>query len=311
MTVLRFRWVLFGGLLAAAAHLPAAESRLSGAEEPPRISLDVNRIVLVASVIDSRGRFVAGLKAEDFEVLDNKRPQKILGLATSTGQPLRLVTLVDTSNSVRERFRFVQEVAIEFLRRAIRPPNDQAMVISFDTTVEVAAEFTGNVEELAKAIRALRPGRGTSLYDAIRYACREKFQKLERNHGWRRVIVVVSDGEDTQSSATRGMALEEAQRSDAVIYAISTNEGAAETEGDRVLRLLAQETGGMAVFPFKMHHIGPSFQRIAEELRYQYSIWYRPEPLVADGRYHSIDVRIKTKKGLTVRTRRGYYAPRS
>lgn len=306
MKVNRLWVVLLAGLLAA-----AGEVRQGAADEGARISLDVNRIVLVASVTDSRGRFVSGLKAEDFEVFDNKRPQKILSFGTSTDQPLRLVALVDTSNSVRERFRFVQEASVEFLRRAVRFPNDQAMVVCFDTTIEAVSEFTHDTEELARAIRGLRPGRGTALYDAIQYVSREKLQKEQPNHNVRRVIVIVSDGIDTQSATTRSLALRAAQEADVVIYAISTNESAGESEGDRVLRFLAAETGGMAVFPFKPQDLGPSFQRIAEELRNQYSILYRPDPLVADGRYHSIEVRIKTRKGLTVRTRRGYYAPRS
>jgi VWFA-related protein len=164
---------------------------------------------------------------------------------------------------------------------------------------------------LQNAIRGLRPGGGTALFDAIYFACRDKLAKDQPRHKFRRAIVIVSDGDDNQSQYTRDQALEMAQKADVVIYTISTNGiTRIETDGDKVLRYLAQETGGRAFFPFKVEDLDQSFENIANELRHQYSISYRPEPLVTDGLFHVIDVRVRERKNILVNVRRGYYAPK-
>jgi VWFA-related protein len=156
----------------------------------------------------------------------------------------------------------------------------------------------------------LRAGGGTALYDAIYFACRDKLLQDQPRHKFRRAVVVVSDGEDNQSRFTRDQALEMAQKADAVIYAISTNISRNDTDGDKVLRYLTEETGGRAFFPFKVEDLAQSFENIANELRHQYNIFYRPEPLKTDGLYHTVDLRVKGRKELVVRARKGYYAPR-
>jgi len=295
--------------LLATGQVPTAAQPAAG--DKPRITLDVTRVSLLATVTDRRGRLVGGLKADDFEVLENKRPQRILEFSAAASLPLRLALLLDASTSVREQFRFIQEASIQFLRYALRDPQDLAMVISFDSVMEPVSDFSNDQASLAKAIRELRAGRGTALYDAIDFACREKLSRVPRNLHFRKVVVIVSDGEDTQSRMTRTQALEAAIKGDVVIYAISSNSNPAETEGDRVLRFLASETGGFVVFPFKRSDLAQSFDRIANELRRQYAILYRPEPLPTDGRYHTVEVRVKGKKNLSVRSRKGYFAPLS
>ena len=126
---------------------------------------------------------------------------------------------------------------------------------------------------------------------------------------FRRAIVILSDGEDNQSRYTREQALEMAHKADAVIYTISTNITHLETSGDKVLKRYAEETGGIAFFPFKAEDMAQSFENIANELRHQYNVFYRPDPLRTDGLYHPVTIRVKDRKDFTVRARHGYYAP--
>jgi VWFA-related protein len=163
---------------------------------------------------------------------------------------------------------------------------------------------------MAGQIRDLRPGGGTSLYDAVYFACRDKLGREQPRHKFRRAMVILSDGEDNQSRVTRDQALEMAQKADVVIYTISTNITRIETDGDKVLKYLAAETGGLSFFPFKVEDLGQSFENIANELRHQYNIFYRPEPLKTDGQYQLVDVRVKGRRDLVVRARKGYFAPR-
>src|SRR6185503_19249778 len=142
------------------------------------------------------------------------------------------------------------------------------------------------------------------------FACRDKLSQDQPKHKFRRAIVIVSDGDDNQSHYTRDQALEMAQKADVVIYGISTNISKIESDGDKVLKYLTAETGGRAFFPFKVEDLEVSFENLASELRHQYSLAYRPEPLVADGLFHPIDLRVKTRKDLVVHARRGYYAPK-
>jgi len=123
--------------------------------------------------------------------------------------------------------------------------------------------------------------------------------------------VVLSDGEDNQSRFTRDQALEMAQKADVVIYSISTNITRIPTDGDKIMKYFAAETGGQAFFPFKASELNQSFENIANELRHQYNVFYRPEPLKTDGLFHPIEVRVKGHKEFVVHARKGYYAPRS
>ncbi len=301
-------WIAFAGavMVYAGPPPPAQIDR----DPKARIVLDVTRVDVLLTVTDNKGRFITDLTGDQFEITEDGRPQKVLGFSTRTELPLRLAILLDASNSMRERFRFVQEAATDFVTSVMRPGKDKAALMSFDTTVQQLAELKDNPEELANAIRELHPGGGTSLYDAIHFACKDKLPAEQPLYDYRRAIIVLSDGEDTQSHNTRDMALEMAQRSDVVIYAISTSTDRLETHGDKVLKYLVQETGGLAFFPFKLEDLGKSFKQLANELRNQYNIYYRPEPLRTDGRFHKIDVRVKGRKDYVIRARKGYYAPK-
>lgn len=294
------------------APAPAAQKpdRVERATEDTRIILDVTRVNMLFTVTDKKGRFITDLGRSDFEVLENRRQQVIQEFTAETDLPLRLGILIDTSNSVRDRFKFEQEAAISFINSVVRPRQDRAMVVSFDTSAELVADLMDDTEKLAAAVRKLRPGGGTALYDAIYFACRDKLQQDQPRHKYRRALIVMSDGEDNQSRVTRDQSLEMAQKADVVIYGISTNISRIPTDGDKVLKYLTSETGGQAFFPFKAEDLSQSFENIANELRHQYNIFYRPEPLKTDGLYHPVDLKVKGRKDLVVRTRKGYYAPK-
>jgi Ca-activated chloride channel family protein len=278
--------------------------------DPSRIVLDVTRVNMLFTVTDKKGRFITDLTQDDFEVIETKKKQTIQQFAAESDLPLRLALLIDTSNSIRDRFKFEQQAAIEFINSVVRPKQDRLMIVSFDTAAELVIDLTDEPDKLAKAVRELRPGGGTAFYDAVYYACKEKLALDQPREKYRRAVVILSDGEDNQSRVTRDQALEMAQKADAVIYAISTNITRIDTDGDKVLKYLTAETGGQAFFPFKVEDLSQSFENIANELRHQYNIFYRPEPLFTDGLYHNVTLRVKSRKDLLVRARKGYYAPK-
>ena len=278
--------------------------------DPDRIVLDVTRVNMLFTVTDKKGRFITDLTKEDFQLSEDKKQQNINQFTAESDLPLRLGILVDTSNSIRDRFKFEQQAAVEFINSVVRPRQDKLMIVSFDTAAELVSDLSDNPEKLAKSIMDLRPGGGTALYDAIFYACRDKLALDQPKEKFRRAIVILSDGDDNQSRVTRDQALEMAQKADVVVYAISTNITRIDNDGDKVLRYLASETGGQAFFPFKVQDLSQSFENIANELRHQYNIFYRPEPLVTDGLFHPVSLKVKTRKDLVVRARKGYYAPR-
>lgn len=292
------------------AAVCAQQTPVNPEDDRNRIVLDVARVNMLYTVSDKKGRFVTDLRREDFQITESKKEQQILEFTAESDLPLRLGILVDASNSIRDRFRFQQEAAIEFVNQVVRPRQDKAVIVSYDTSAELVADLTDDTEALAKAIRGLRPGGGTALFDAIFYACRDKLMQDQPRHKFRRAMIVLGDGDDNASRYTRDQALEMAQKADVVVYAISTNNTRIDRDGDKVLRYFAEETGGVAFFPFKVQDLSQSFENISNELRHQYNVLYRPDPLKTDGLYHRVDIKVRGRKELTVRARKGYYAPK-
>lgn len=302
----------FCSALAGGAALAQQGLRPPDPAKPDRdqvITLDVTRVNLLFTVSDRKGRFVNNLTKDEFEIIEGKRRQNILEFVAESDLPLRIGILVDTSNSIRDRFKFEIEAAIQFLESVIRKGRDKALVYSFDTNPELVQDLTDDTELLANKLRSLRPGGGTALYDAIATACRDKLMQDQPRHKFRRAIIIISDGDDNASHYTRDQALEFAHKAEVVLYGISTNISRTESDGDKVLKYFAQETGGLAFFPFKAQDLAQDFENIANELRSQYSLLYRPEPLKTDGLYHKIEVRVRDRRDLVVRCRKGYYAP--
>ncbi len=269
----------------------------------------VNEVRVVFTVTDRHGRYIKDLKSNDFRVIDDQKPTELRSFRSETDLPLQVGLLIDASNSVRDRFKFEQEAAIEFLNAIIRPRYDKAFVVGFDATPEVTQDFTDNTENLSAGVRMLRAGGGTAMYDALYFACRDKLLKQEQTGPVRRAIILLSDGEDNLSHVTREEAIEMAARAEVIVYTISTNISGMKGKGDKVLERIAEATGGRAFFPFQMRDVSDSFVSIQEELRSQYAVAYRPANFVADGRYRTIEI-LAQDKGLKVRTRKGYYAPK-
>jgi Ca-activated chloride channel family protein len=269
----------------------------------------VNEVRVVFTVTDRHGRYIKDLKGNDFKVIDDQKPAELRSFRSETDLPLQVGLLVDASNSVRDRFKFEQEAAIEFLNSIIRPRYDEAFVVGFDATPELTQDFTDNTESLSSGVRMLRAGGGTAMYDALYYACRDKLLKREQKGPVRRAIILLSDGEDNLSHVTREEAIEMAERADVIVYTISTNISGTKGKGDKVLERIAEATGGRAFFPFQMRDVSDSFVSIQEELRSQYWMAYKPADFVADGHYRTIEI-LAQDKGLKVRTRKGYYAPK-
>jgi VWFA-related protein len=277
--------------------------------EIPKIRVGTNEVNVVFTVTDRHGKRVTDLKQADFRIVDDNKPvMEVRSFHAETNLPLQVGLLIDASSSVRDRFKFEQESAIEFLNQTVRKRYDQAFVVGFDVTPEVTQEFTDDTEKLAHGVRELRPGGGTAMYDALYYACRDKLLKQPQNGPTRRAIVLLSDGEDNQSHVTREEAIDMAQRAEAIIYTISTNVSGTKGAGDKVLERLADATGGRAFFPFQIRDVTNAFAEIQEELRSQYAISYRPADFKSDGHFRTIEIVANDRKNFRVRARRGYYA---
>jgi VWFA-related protein len=286
------------------------DQNTSGDEPIPTIVLRTNEVNVVFVVTDKHGKRITDLKQNDFHFLDdNKPPETIRSFHAEANLPLQVGLLIDASNSVRDRFKFEQESAIEFLNQTIRPRYDRAFVVGFDATPEVTQDFTDSSELLAHGVHELRPGGGTALYDAIYFACRDKLLKAPKSTDVRRAIILLSDGDDNLSHVTREEAIDMAQRAEAIIYTISTNVSGTKGAGDKVLERIADATGGRAFFPFQIRDVVNAFAEIQEELRSQYAVSYKPADLKADGHYRTIEIVANDRKNFRVRARRGWYAP--
>jgi len=290
------------------------------ATQPPKPADDVdpvttirattNEVNVVFTVTDKHGKRITDLKQTDFRIEDdNKPPAEVRSFHAETNLPLQVGLLIDASNSVRDRFKFEQESAIEFLNQTVHVGVDHSFVVGFDATPEVTQDFTDNTELLAHGVRELRPGGGTALYDALYFACRDKLLKASKATPVRRAIILLSDGDDNLSHVTMGEAIEMAQRAETIVYTISTNVSGTKGNGDKILERIADATGGRAFFPFQIRDVVNAFGEIQEELRSQYAVSYKPADFKADGHYRTIEIVANDRKNFRVRARRGYYAP--
>jgi Ca-activated chloride channel homolog len=293
------------------------------------IPVTVNLVDVLFTVLDRRNKLVPDLGQKDFQVLDDNVPQDIRYFSRQSDLPLRIGMLLDTSNSIRDRLKFEQDAANNFMYSVLRRNRDEAFVMTFDDEPQVLQGFTGDTGLLRDKILRTRAGGGTAVYDAIYDACTKELNHPPRPPGdqpdvVRRVMILISDGDDNLSIHTRAEAIEMAQRTSVVIYTISTstewvslddpskehtgNRKYHLTEGDKILQDLSDETGGRAFYPYHVDDLDQSFQDIGDELRNQYSIAYNPTNHAVDGRYHKIKIDTPDHKGYQVRARRGYYA---
>jgi VWFA-related protein len=312
-----FGLLLFGCFLAGpSAAQTAQKSGPSHGTTPAQeqkatstIRVPVNLVNVLFTVADKKGRLISNLSRNDFSVFEDGKPQKISFFGRETNLPLRIGILIDTSNSIRMRLQFEQQAATDFLYDTIRPDTDRAFVVGFDVEPVMVQDYTDNLDKLKEGIDSLQAGGGTGLYDAIYYACKAKMIYTPVPEPYlRRVLIVVSDGQDNFSEHSREEALSMAQKAEATIYAISTNWYGVHTRGDKVLQYLAKETGGNAFFPIQASDLAGEFQKIGKELRSQYSLAYVSTNSAHDGTFRKITIKTD-KKGLRVQAKTGYFAP--
>jgi Ca-activated chloride channel homolog len=304
-------WFVYFALLGSLSAQQPATNRGEAAPPNPaeNIKVRVDLVNVLVTVTNKRNRLENGLSKEDFKVLEDNKPQTIRYFSRETDLPLRIGVLVDTSASIRDRLRFEQEAAIDFLETTLRPGKDLAFVEAFDVQPQTVQDYTDDMDKLSAAIRSLMAGGVTTLFDAIYSACQQKMLVFPPPEPYlRRVMIVISDGEDNQSDHTREEALAMAQHAEVTIYAVSTSEPGAQTHGDKVLKRLAEQTGGRAFFPFKADETAADFREIARELRSQYSLAYVSTNRAHDGTFRNITIE-PLQKGLQVRARPGYFAP--
>lgn len=295
---------------AAWAQTPVSSPTVASASSSNKeLVVDVDLVNVVFSVLDKKGKAVPDLNQHEISIMEDDATQKITNFTQDAGGPMALVVLIDTSNSIRTQFKVEQEAAIDFFHTTVRRRQDKAMLMSFDSTVDILQPFTDDADLLTKAVRRLKTGGGTKMFDAIQVACQEH---LKKETGVRRVLVLISDGDDNMSFEVLNSAIEAAQRAEVAIYAISTNTsgffGMSAPKNDKVLKRLAEETGGRAFFPSKIDEMAVNFQDISLELRNQYSLGYRSANRQKDGSFRNIKIST-TRKDAKVFHRKGYYAP--
>ncbi|HEY1483555.1 MAG TPA: VWA domain-containing protein [Candidatus Acidoferrum sp.] len=331
--------VLLGTVLVDAQQQPSptpppTPPASSQAQEAPQrsqttIPVRVNLVDVLFTVLNRRNKLVSDLDKPDFKVFDDNVPQDIRYFSRQNDLPLRIGMLLDTSNSIRDRIKFEQDAANNFLFSVLRRNKDEAFLMTFDDEPQMLQGFTGDTGMLRDQILRTRAGGGTAVYDAIYEACFKELSHPPRPPGdqpdvVRRVMILISDGEDNLSTHTRAEAIEMAQRTSVVIYTISTstqwvtlddpkkeqsgNRKYHLTDGDKILQALAEETGGRSFYPYHVDDLDQSFQDIGEELRNQYSLAYNPSNHGIDEKYHKIKIETPDRKGYQVRARRGYYA---
>ncbi len=289
--------------------LTAAVASRAAAQEPgTTIRTEVALVNLLFSAVNRVGKPVRGLTADDFLVFEDRQPQKIeyfSDLSKDNQIPLTIALLIDTSGSVKNKLDFEKETAAEFLKEVLRKNKDLALIIQFDSEVNLVQDFTQDTDLLIAALNTLQAGNSTALYDAIYLAVDDKL----KSETGRKVIVVITDGDDTSSKLHKEEAIEIAQKNDVLIYGIGVRGEFGANFG--VLKKFAEETGGSFFSPHaRLSEIQAAFKAIGEDLQGQYSLAYSSTNKKKDGSFRSIEIRCKVS-GVHIRTRRGYYAPKS
>jgi VWFA-related protein len=291
------------------AQQPATPSLPDQDQPTETIKVQVNEVNLIFTVTDKKGKFITGLKRENFGLLDDGRPPiAVKRFQQQTNLPLRVGIMLDTSSSIRQRFQFEQDSAIEFLLQVLHV-NDRAFVEGFDIQTDLAQDFTNNVDLLNQGIRKLRPGGGTALFDALYRTCKDQMLTLQESGAVRRALILVSDGDDNYSRVQESDAIKMCQRADTIVYSISTNISPSKDKGDDVLKAISEATGGQAFYPVKLEDVALGFRNVEEELRSQYHLIYQPANLKQDGSFRTIYLQA-TDPRYKVRAQKGYFSPR-
>jgi Ca-activated chloride channel family protein len=275
-------------------------------QQPPSSTFKSGSGVIVpvfATVSDADKRLVPDLGIDDFEVLDNDKPQPIVVFDNNV-QPITVMVMLDTSLSMTNSLPLLRAASEQFLIRLL--PADKARVGAFNDKIEFSSRFTGNRDELVTDLKDLDYGNGTRLWDAVGASLTEL-----RGVEGRKVILVFTDGDDTASKVGLGTVVDRARDEDVMVYAIGLEseffdgQRMIRTKPDRGLRKIADETGGGYFELKKTTELAPTFTRVAQELHSQYALGFEAKQL--DGRVHKVSVRMK-QPGMTARARRSYVA---
>jgi Ca-activated chloride channel family protein len=268
-------------------------------------SVDVSDMIsLLCTVTDKRGQLITNLTAADFVVKEDGKTQTIARFVRETTLPLTVAVLIDSSLSVQPILPLEKQTAKEFLRTVLRE-QDLALAVNFDREVFLPPDFSMDFTELKKVVDSIQVGQGTSLHQAVHSVCMEKLLKL----GGRKVIVLISDGDDTTSLIRFRDAVEATHRADVIVFAISNRLKSSAGEGDRTLKRYAADTGGRAFFPSTADELQMAFKAIERELRGQYSLSYDSSNSSLDGKFRRVKISLPRHQGLTVRAKKGYFAP--
>ena len=295
------------------SQTPARDSRprkiTDEADPSDTVRVSSNLVPIPASVVDSSGFVVTGLKLEDFELRVDGQVKSISDLAR-TETSVRLAMLFDNSGSVDFAREFEKQAAIHFFRRVMRP-TDEAAIYSIETESYLAQPLTSDISKLERTIESFgKPEGSTSLFDAIIEAA-----AYLRPYSGRRVIVIVSDGVETTSRSDFETTIKRVLADDCQVFVVQTGlyDGAnlRALAAERRMEQLAGQTGGAAYIPKTTTELDHAFQQIAADLAQQYVLSYYSAEELNDGRFHLIDLRVRSRKDVRVRARRGYYSPKS
>lgn len=287
----------------------------AAAQQPPTFGTGIEVINLTVSVTDNRARYVTDLEKTDFAIFEDGVKQD-LTIFRHDDIPISLALVVDTSASMDEKLPVAQQAAARFIK-TLRP-QDQAQVMQFNDRTTTLQEFTADQKALDEAVRRTQASGPTALHNALYVALKDLVKQKKGTELRRRAVVLLSDGEDTASLVSDEQVLELARKSEIAIYAISLRPNrVAErnrqqfSQATHLLTALSRETGGQVYFPNSLSELETVYDRIAEELRTQYSLGYESSNDRRDGKWRRVVVRTPSREGLQVRHKIGYYAPRS
>jgi VWFA-related protein len=280
--------------------------------EEYRIRRDVNLVVLHATVLDDRGRFVPDLKQESFRVFEDRAEQK-LAIFKREDIPVSVGLVIDNSGSMRDKRERVNTAALTFVKTS--NPGDEVFVVNFndDFYLDTDKDFTNNVNELKEALERIDSRGSTALYDAVIGS----LDHLKKGTKDKKVLLVITDGEDNASRKSLAQTVQEAHKSDALIYTVGLLSQESKRSAKRARQALTElstATGGLAFFPEDVRDTEAICTQIAHDIRNQYTLAYYPTNTAKDGSFRSVHVDVIPPRGhgkLTVRTRTGYYAQRA
>jgi VWFA-related protein len=284
----------------------------AGGGQESKIRVDVNLVVLHTTVLDDRGRFADGLKQDNFRVLEDKVEQK-LSVFKREDIPVSMGLVIDNSGSMRDKRPRVNQAAITLVEAS--NPQDEAFVVNFndDFYLDLDKDFTNSVPELKEALERIDSRGSTALYDAIIGS----LDHVKKGSKDKKVLLVVTDGEDNTSHNSLEKAIREVQKTDTVIYTIGLLSEESKKNAKRAKRALeqiAQASGGISYFPESVEDVHTICEQVAHDIRNQYTLAYYPTNTRRDGTFRSVQVEVIPPRGrgkLSARTRNGYYAPGS